>query len=94
MYYHDLMLDFWRNGKDKLEYEMITQKDLAEKIKISYNTLQSWITKDRLPDAEQAVKIAEYLNTTVEYLVTGNQKKESKNTRVIMLLNQALKELM
>lgn len=94
MYYHDLMLDFWRNVKDKLEYEMITQKDLAEKIKISYNTLQSWITKDRLPDAEQAVKIAEYLNTTVEYLVTGNQKKESKNTRVIMLLNQALKELM
>ena len=89
MYYHDLMLDFWRNVKDKLEYEMITQKDLAEKIKISYNTLQSWITKDRLPDAEQAVKIAEYLNTTVEYLVTGNQK-----TRVIMLLNQALKELM
>ncbi|MDD7460586.1 MAG: helix-turn-helix transcriptional regulator [Treponema sp.] len=88
------MLDFWRNVKDKLEYEMITQKDLAEKIKISYNTLQSWITKDRLPDAEQAVKIAEYLNTTVEYLVTGNQKKESKNTRVIMLLNQALKELM
>ena len=73
---------------------MITKKDLAEKIKISYNTLQSWITKDRLPDAEQAVKIAEYLNTTVEYLVTGNQKKESKNTRVIMLLNQALKELM
>lgn len=94
MYYYDLMLDFWRNVKDKLEYEMITQKDLAEKIKISYNTLQSWITKDRLPDAEQAVKIAEYLNTTVEYLVTGNQKKESKNTRVIMLLNQALKELM
>ena len=89
MYYYDLMLDFWRNVKDKLEYEMITQKDLAEKIKISYNTLQSWITKDRLPDAEQAVKIAEYLNTTVEYLVTGNQKKESKNTRVIMLLNQA-----
>ena len=89
MYYYDLMLDFWRNVKDKLEYEMITQK-----IKISYNTLQSWITKDRLPDAEQAVKIAEYLNTTVEYLVTGNQKKESKNTRVIMLLNQALKELM
>lgn len=94
MYYYDLMLDFWRNVKDKLEYEMITQKDLAEKIKISYNTLQSWITKDRLPDAEQAVKIAEYLNTTVEYLVTGNQKKDSKNTRVIMLLNQALKELM
>ena len=94
MYYYDLMLDFWRNVKDKLEYEMITQKDLAEKIKISYTTLQSWITKARLPDAEQAVKIAEYLNTTVEYLVTGNQKKESKNTRVIMLLNQALKELM
>lgn len=71
------MLQFWRNVKDELEYNLITQKELASKLDISYNTLQSWITKDRLPDAEQAVKIAQTLNTSVEYLVTGihsNQK--------------------
>ena len=47
----------------ELDYNLITQKELAEKIKISYNTLQSWITKDRLPDAEQALRIARELNT-------------------------------
>lgn len=65
------MLQFWQNVKEELDYNLITQKDLAEAIGISYNTLQSWITKDRLPDAEQALKIAKELKTNVEYLVTG-----------------------
>ncbi len=71
------MLLFWQKVKEELEYNLITQKELAEKIGISYNTLQSWITKDRLPDAEQALKISRQLNTSVEYLVTG--KTEEKN---------------
>ena len=50
------MLQFWQKVKEELEYNLITQKELAEKIGISYNILQSWITKDRLPDAEQALK--------------------------------------
>ena len=78
MYYSVInMLQFWQKVKEELEYNLITQKELAEKIGISYNTLQSWITKDRLPDAEQALKIAKQLNTSIEYLVTG--KNEEKN---------------
>ena len=71
------MLQFWTNVKEELDYNMITQKDLARLVGISYNTLQSWITKDRLPDAEQALKIAKELKTSVEYLLTG--KNESQN---------------
>lgn len=59
------MLQFWINVKNELEYNLITQKELASAIGISYNTLQSWITKDRLPDAEQALKIAKQLNTSL-----------------------------
>lgn len=70
------MLQFWQNVKEELEYNLITQKDLAATIGISYNTLQSWITKDRLPDAEQALKIAKELNTNVEYLVTGKNEQQ------------------
>lgn len=73
------MLQFWANVKDELEYNLITQKELAESINISYNTLQSWITKNRLPDASNAVKIAQRLKTTVEYLVTGKQPDFTKN---------------
>lgn len=65
------MLDFWLRVKDKLDFQDSTQRDLAQNINESYNTLQSWINRDRLPNAEQAVKIAEALNTSVEFLVTG-----------------------
>ncbi|MBR0124004.1 MAG: helix-turn-helix transcriptional regulator [Treponema sp.] len=34
---------------------------------MSYNTIQSWITKDRLPDASDSVKIAKVLDVSVEY---------------------------
>lgn len=70
------MLQFWTNVKEELEYNLITQKELASAIGISYNTLQSWITKDRLPDAEQALKIAKQLNTSIEYLVTGKNEEQ------------------
>lgn len=74
-----IMLDFWINVRNELEYKGLSQKDLALKINESYNTLQSWINKDRLPNVEQAVKIAELLNVSVEYLVKGNISKSEKS---------------
>ena len=65
------MLVFWSNVKKELDYKLLSQKELSAHTAISYNTLQSWITKDRLPDAEQALRIAQKLNTNIEYLVTG-----------------------
>lgn len=81
------MLPFWKNVKDELEYNLITQKELSVKLGISYNTLQSWITKDRLPDAEQALKIAKELHTSIEYLVTGKiGNQETRNPHIQNLL--------
>lgn len=88
------MLDFWINVKNELEYKGISQKELAVKIDESYNTLQSWINRDRLPNVVQAVKISKILNTTVEYLVTGKkQKVKEKDDEVIKLLEKAVEIL-
>ncbi|MCR4735768.1 MAG: helix-turn-helix transcriptional regulator [Treponema sp.] len=88
------MLDFWIRVKDKLEYQELTQKELADKIQESYNTLQSWINRDRLPNAEQAVKIADSLDTSVEFLVTGKSKhKNPKNEKTIKLLEDIIQSL-
>ena len=73
------MLEFWNNVKSELDYNLLSQKELAAKTEISYNTIQSWITKNRLPDAKDAVKIAKVLDVSVEYLVTGQEN--SKNCR-------------
>lgn len=88
------MLSFWINVKSELEYKGISQKELAASINESYNTLQSWINRDRLPNAVQAVKISEALGTTVEFLVTGtNPKKVQDNNETIKLLEQAIENL-
>ena len=88
------MLDFWVNVKELLDDNDFSQKELAAAINESYNTLQSWITKDRLPNAEQAVNIARVLKTSVEYLVTKKDLKFKKdNSKTIALLEQAIESL-
>lgn len=80
--------------KDILDFNTISQKELAGKINESYNTLQSWINRDRLPNAEQAVKIAEALNTSVEFLVTGKSVNYKPNhSKTIQLLETAINYL-
>lgn len=81
------MLAFWTNVKNELEYKLMSQKELAKKTEISYNTLQSWMTKDRLPDASDSVRIARVLDVSVEYLVTGaDSSKRRSDTEVDELI--------
>lgn len=88
------MLDFWINVKSELDFKGMSQKELSVLIHESYNTLQSWINKNRLPNAEQAVKIAMALGTTVEFLTLGKDSKiKPDNTLTIKLLEQAIKNL-
>ena len=88
------MLDFWLRVKDKLDFQDSTQRDLAQDINESYNTLQSWINRNRLPNAEQAVKIADALNTSVEFLVTGKSNNIKKDhSKTLNLLEEAIENL-
>ena len=62
---------FLERLKDEISYQGLTQKELAERTEISVNTIRGWFSKDLVPDVFNAVKVAKALNTTVEYLVTG-----------------------
>lgn len=44
----------------------ITMQEMAKDLKISYPTIQAWCTGKRKPNVDQAIKVAEYLNCTVE----------------------------
>jgi len=59
--------DFWRR------YKTLTDKDLPVilKTEIPYSTLSTWRKKYIFPRADDAYKIANSLNTTVEYMVTS-----------------------
>ena len=63
---------FWNNVKAELDYLGLSQKELSAKTGINLGTLKNQICRNVIPDAVSAVKIAQVLNTTVEYLVTGN----------------------
>ena len=63
---------FAENLKEMLESKDIEIKELAYGTGISKNTSDNYLSGQKsIPNAENAVKIAKYLGTTVEYLVTG-----------------------
>lgn len=62
-----------------LEDKGIPQKELAEKVGISPNGISTWKITGALPRADIAVKIADILGVTVEYLITGNIPNIDKN---------------
>lgn len=63
-----------------------TQAALADSIGLRRTTISDWKRNGSYPSADVAVRIAERLNTSVEYLVTGTEK----NTAAVEL--KALKE--
>ena len=70
---------FWNNVKAELDYLGLSQKELSARTGINLGTLKNQICRNVIPDAVSAVKIAKVLNTTVEYLVTGeNENKAEK----------------
>lgn len=68
---------FLERLKDEISYQGLTQKELAERTEISVNTIRGWFSKDLVPDVFNAVKVAKVLNTTVEYLVTGENDNKA-----------------
>lgn len=65
------MSDFLARVRDEMNYQDLTQKELSEKTGISINTIRGWFSKNLTPDVVSAVKVAQVLNVSVEYLVTG-----------------------
>lgn len=56
----------------------LTQKELAEKTKISEVTLSRYIHGDRQPRANNIANIANVLQTTTDYLLGGENQNDFK----------------
>lgn len=55
-----------QNKKRSNLYEAVTE--------INSHSIYDWTRRNTVPAADVAVKIAEFLNTSVEFLVTGKEK--------------------
>lgn len=85
---------FRENLKAELTYQGILVKELSAKTGISKRTLDNYLReKGSMPPADYAVLIAKALNTSVEYLVTGETSSnyESQIKKYLLLFSQLSK---
>ena len=68
---------------DELNYQGISKKEFAARIGISLSTLNMYLYRGSIPAADLAVKMAQELNTTTEYLVTGILKQTEQEAQNI-----------
>lgn len=71
---------------DLLKNQKKNRSNLYNDLNIPKNLIGQWKQRGTIPSADIACKIAKYLNTTVEYLVTGNDtsplESEIKNLQL------------
>ncbi|MBU8728234.1 helix-turn-helix domain-containing protein [Bacillus pumilus] len=75
------------------EANKLTQKALADKLKIPHQNLSNYERGFRNPDYEILIKIAKFFEVTTDYLLTGKELNSSSNPYKGDLMDQALKVL-
>ena len=86
-------ISFWRNVNKLIKAQNTTQEAIAKTCAINFGTFKNRSSKKIVPDAIEAFKIAQALNTTVEYLVTGEdtspykQELDKLKAAIIPVLN-------
>ena len=93
-------VDFKKRLRSELDYHDLTVKELSAKTGIAKGTLNCYLgVRASMPPADIAVKIANALDVSVEYLVTGKEEKKelslqlySPNIRTIIKIMLNLDE--
>lgn len=79
LYFSKMIGNFRENLRNELDYQNITVKELCVKTGIPKATLECYLgTRANRPSADAALKIANILGVTVEYLLTEHNSPEEK----------------
>jgi transcriptional regulator with XRE-family HTH domain len=75
-------MDFRARLREEIAYSGMTNREVAEKSEITKRALDSYVSSQScMPSADVAVRLAKTLNTSVEYLVTGEQNSVSSKSK-------------
>jgi transcriptional regulator with XRE-family HTH domain len=90
-------MNFWERVENLIEQKGINKKTLAAEAGIDSSNISKGLKSGGSPSADTAVRIAKFLDTSVEYLVTGNDAKsapaDSEAASPLHFLIQDLKTL-
>lgn len=86
-------MDFRTRLREEIEYSGLLDKEVAAKANISKRAIDSYVgSQGCIPSADVAVRLAQVLNTTVEYLVTGETSSfQTSNDNKIKSITSKLK---
>lgn len=65
---------FWNNVKSLLKEKKLSQNAFARLLEVEIRTFQDWVYSKRLPTVEMAKKIADKLEVSLDYLLTGTMQ--------------------
>ena len=75
-------MDFRSRLRDEIEYSGMLYKEVAAKAGITKSTMDSYVgAQGSIPSADIAVRLAQALGVSVEYLVTGKGSENSISKR-------------
>ncbi len=85
-------MTFWERLESALQENNITEAQLSRLLGLNQASIVGWKYRGSLPRADVAVKTAEILKTTVEYLINGKpvELQNKHNTFLVPVLNQQL----
>ena len=81
---------FWQRFYDLCIQKGIKPNPLAQKLGISSGVISKWKNENTLPNGENLVKIADYLDVSVDYLLgrTDDPHFGQQKNELIALINQ------
>ena len=62
--------------------QFLSQKDLAERLGVSFQAVSKWETGENLPDVSILLDLADVLDTTTDKLLSGGSPIVGKNKRI------------
>jgi hypothetical protein len=80
---------FWKIVKKEVERQKTSFEWLYQKTGIPKGTFSSWKSRNLMPRADDALRIAWALGVSVEYLLTGTDKGDSaSNPRIQEIIEE------
>ena len=87
-------MSFKENLREAIDFCGIEQKELANKANISLRNIENYLRENAsIPSADKAVRIAQVLGVTVEYLVTGENPTIKKFAGIASEIRQLINAL-
>ena len=86
---------FWQNVENELNYKNMSRRELAEKAAFAVSGISLGLSNKSVPSADLAVRIAEVLGVSTEYLVKGVEKQgvSKENSALIQHILNDLQKL-